>query len=226
MKTRWTLAATSLVALAAVAAWAKFGPGDLTINGNTVTTNFIVQGGKTYVPLADVAKVLGGAVLKTDAGFSIIAGGGAMVNGTVGKVGQTLTGHGVLFTVSKEFMGDHYQKQFNSGTVAPLTPESTIVAFNCRIRNTGAKTISPSFFGGDKTALADTNEHTYPALTGSYSDIPATSDILPGAVADFVLTFNIPKTAVPKALVYETGGFIPPNIFRFTLPPPAPPSGQ
>jgi hypothetical protein len=222
LKPRWILGATTLVALAAAAAWAKFGPGDLTINGNTVTTNFIVQGGKTYVPLADVAKVLGGNVLKTDAGFSIIAGGGAMVNGTIGNLGQTLTGKGVLFTVSKEITGDHYKKQFNPGAVDPLTPEATIVAFNCRIRNTGTKTISPSFFGGDKTALADTDEHTYAALTGSYSDIPGSSDILPGAVADFVLTFNIPKTAVPKALVYETGGFIPPNIFRITLPPPAP----
>jgi hypothetical protein len=167
MKSRWMLAATVVVALTAVAAWAKFGPGDLTINGNTVPTNFIVQGGKTYVPLADVAKVLGGNVLKTDAGFSIIAGGGAMVNGTTGKLGQTLVGKGVLFTVSKVFVGDHYQKQFNSGTVNAFTSDSTIVAFTCRIRNTSAKTESPSFFGGEKTALADTNEHTYPALTGS-----------------------------------------------------------
>ena len=225
MKPRWILAATGLVALAAAAAWAKFGPGDLTINGNTVATNFVVQGGRTYVPLADVAKVLGGNVLKSETGYSIVAGGGAMVNGTVGKVGQTLVGKGMLFTVSKVIMGDHYQKQFNSGTVDPLTPEATIVAFTCRIRNTGNKTIGPSFFGGDKTALADTNEHTYAPLTGSYSDIPATSDILPGAVADFALTFNIPKSAVAKALVYETGGFAPPNLFRFTLPPPKP-TGQ
>ncbi|MHB8637912.1 MAG: DUF4352 domain-containing protein [Fimbriimonadaceae bacterium] len=138
-------------------------------------------------------------------------------------MGQTLVGKELLFTVSKMIVGDHYQKRLSAGTIEPPTPGANIVAFVCLIRNTGRKTMSIGFLGTNRTALADTDEHTYPPLTGSDSDLPTNGDILPGSVADFVLTFSMPKTEAPKALIYQTAGInVLQSTFRFTLPPPAP----
>ena len=84
----------------------------------------------------------------------------------------------------------------------------------CRVRNGTAKTVNICTVGGEKTALADLNEHSYEVLTG---DGPRNVDILPGAVTDFGIIFKVPKSEKPKALVYQTDGFPKVEIFRVGL---------
>lgn len=224
-KPQRTLLGFSAFLLAACAAWALGAPGSLTINGNTVSTNFLVQGGVTYVPLSAVAKALGGNIQRSAGGYAIAAGGGTMVAGTTGKVGQTLTGPGIQFTVLEVVTDDHYKKQFGDGVVDATGPDATVVAIKVRIRNTTKKVVGLDPTGTGMTAIADTNEHSYPPYTGMAKDCPpGSSDLLPGSTYTFALTFSFPKSAQLKALVYQTDGFPKQTTFRVSLAPPAPPN--
>ena len=63
MKNIVAVCVIGLVGLGAVA-YSLLAPGQLTINGKSIETTFIVQGGRTFVPLSDVAKALGTTVQK------------------------------------------------------------------------------------------------------------------------------------------------------------------
>jgi len=212
----------SLGVAVAATAWALRAPGALTINGKTVPTNFIVEGGRTYAPLSDVAKALNAKVVKTEEGYTIAAGGGEMVHGLEGKVGETLSGTGIQFTVVKVVRGEHYQRQFGTGTIDPSLPDSEVVALVCKLRNTAKTAQFTNPLGGERTGLADWDEHTIPPQRGVSTDlVPGDANILPGAVYDFALVFMVPKKAKLKALVYETTFLTKDSVFRVNLPPPA-----
>jgi hypothetical protein len=222
MKHRLLLGVAGVAGLVAVAL-AFRGPGKLTIGSETVDTTFIVQAGRTFVPLSDVAKALGTTAQKTDEGFTIpVAGAGSMVTGTQGKVGQTIGTAQMQFTVEGLVFEDHYQRKHGDGTIEVNGAANRLVIVNCKVRNATAKTISICTVGGAKTALADTDEHTYEVYTG---DGPRNADILPGSVIDFGLAFQVPKDAKLKALVYETDGFPQKKIFRVSLADQNSPSG-
>ena len=214
MKLLFAFSAAGIAGLA-VAAYTTFGPGKLTYGDKTVDTSFIVENGKTYVPLNDVASALNCVIQKSDSGYTLAPiGKGAMVMGTEGKIGQTLGKPDMQFTVrSVKDVGTHYDRQFSPGEVN--SDEGTrLILMVCRVRNGTPKTVSICTVGGDKTALADMDEHTYEVLTG---DGPRNVDILPGAVSDFGILFKLPKAEKLKALVYQTDGFPTKEIFRVSV---------
>ena len=222
MKNRLLLGAAGMTGLVVVA-FALRGPGKLTIGGSTVETTFIVQDGRTFVPLSDVAKALGTTAQKTDDGFTLAAAGaGSMVTGTEGKVGQTIGTAQMQFTVKGFVVVDHYQRQHGDGEINANGSNNQLVIVQCRIRNATAKTVGICTLGAAKTALADTDEHTYEVYTG---DGPRNADILPGSVIDFGLAFQVPKNAKLKALVYETDGFPQKKIFRVSFADASPSPG-
>lgn len=203
---------------AAVTAWALHGPGMLTINGKSVSTSFLASGGKTYVPLSDVAKALGSNVVKTADGYSIQASGGEMLHGLNGKLNETLSGPGLQFTVMKVIRTSKYTRQFGTGTIEPPDDSSEVVALICRIRNTNKSAVFTNPLGADNTNLADLDEHSYPPQRGVDTDLrPGDANILPGAVYDFALTFRVPKNEMLKVLVYETAFFPKNSTFRVDL---------
>ena|GEM_PF-1362188 len=211
------LAAAASLAVAAIAALR--GPGELTMNGKSVETTFLVQGGRTFVPLSDVAKLLGATASKTSTGYALSAvGAGSMVTGTEGKVGQTLGTPQMQFSVQSVSEADHYDRKFGSGAVDALGANVRLIIVVCRVRNATAKTVSICTVGAGKTAMTDQDEHSYEVFTG---DGPRNVDVLPGAVTDFGLVFQVPKTEKLKALVYETDGFPKKQIFRVAMPAPA-----
>lgn len=184
--------------------WALIAPGSLTVNGKTVSTDFIDKGGRIYVPLADVAKALNLTVSKSGAGYRLDPIGGAnQVEGLHGKVGDVLRTPEFTFTVSKVIASEHYVKQFGSGTV-DADQGKLIVGIVCRVKNATGKTMYFNPFGKSRTALTDEDEHAYSCYTGGASDLPGgIPTLLPGSAYDFALTYQIPSTAKLKDLVYE-----------------------
>ena len=213
MKTLFTVSAVGAAGLA-IAAYVTFGPGKLTYEGKTVDTTFIVQNGKTYVPLDDVASALNCVVQKSADGVELAPiGKGAMVQGTEGKIGQTIGHPEMQFTVTKVIEADHYQRKYSDGAVDG-DQTNTLLVIYCRVRSGTQKSIWINITGGDKTAVADMDEHTYTLFT---ADGARNSEVLPGAVVDYGIIFKVPKDEKLKALVYETDGFPHHDLFRVAL---------
>lgn len=132
-------------------AFAAHGIGKLTIGGKTVDTTFIVQDGRTYVPLADVAKALGTTVQKSDGGFTLAElGAGSMVTGLEGKVGQTMKTPELQFSVQSVTSADHYKRKYSDGALDAFDANIRLVVVMCRVRNATSKTIGICTVGGSK----------------------------------------------------------------------------
>ena len=201
-KWMWLMVAVGL----AVSAYALLVPGSLTINGKTVATDYLTKNGKTYVPLADVAKALNMAIAKKGDGYELTPAGGAnQVQGLNGGIGQTLSCGKFTLKVVSVYRGERYTKEFNTpGEVTPMSTSEDVVAIKIRLKNATPKAVTMSPFGGDLTALTDEGEHAYKCFTGGAMDASDRGPkLLPGSAYDFALTFSIPKSAALKDLVYQ-----------------------
>jgi len=213
MKIPLALAAFAVAGIA-LASYNLLGPAKLTIGDKTVPTNYLMQGGRTYVPLEDVAAAMDCVVQKSADGFTLAPiGKGKMVNGAEGKIGQTIGRPELQFTVTGIQEGDHYDRKYAAGGLDADSATRLVVLY-CRVRNGTEKTVNICTLGGAKSALTDMDEHSYEVLTG---DGPRNVDILPGAVTDFGIVFKVPKAEKLKALVYQTDGFPKVEIFRVGL---------
>ena len=105
MNKRTLTTSAALLFVIAGAAWAAGGH-NVYFHGTTASTGVTVVNGQPYVPLADMARALGGKVTPRDGGYEIVtanspsapgvaAGGATEIKGTRGKVGDccsTVTG--------------------------------------------------------------------------------------------------------------------------------------
>ncbi|MBI1756903.1 MAG: hypothetical protein HYR64_07340 [Fimbriimonas ginsengisoli] len=204
----------------AVAGWAGFGRGSLTINGKSVETNFYLHDGSTYVPIADVAKALNMVVVKQAGGFELSPAGGAnQVEGLNGKVGQTLSCGTYLFKVVEIVRVDKYQKRFSEGEVGPEGGKD-IVAVIIHMKNATKQKVTLDPFGGSNTAITDQDEHSYGSYTGLACDVPNRGiEMIPGSATDFALIYSVPKREKLKDLVYQTASYsnVKNGTFRVAL---------
>ncbi len=174
--------------------------GPLTINGRTVPSNFVMIDGKTYVPLADVAKALDMSAMKDGNGYKLAAAGGAnQVNGLTGKIGQTLSCGTFTVQITDVVVTTKYQRHF-SGGVTESGESENIVAILLKVKNATPKlqTIDP--LGGKLTALTDTSDHSYQL---SDLDGARAPDLLPGAAAEFALICRVPKDTALGDMVFQ-----------------------
>jgi hypothetical protein len=220
-------ASLAILALAGSLIAAKFAAGEFKVNGNSVSTDYITQNGRVYVPVSDVAAALDMQLVKHSASsYELVAKGGAdQVNGVEGKVGQTLTTSNYVFTVKDVQFTDHYTHRFNGTNVDDAEAGKTIVVFTMRVKNATPKEMGLSL-SNDKTALTDDQEHGYVFYTGGYADWNPNPNVLPGAAADFALVFTVPKGTNLKDLVYELGSnrAAKTTIFRIHVDQQAPTS--
>lgn len=195
----------ALVGVAAVgsAFWAQ----QVRIDGKVATTDVITRNGKTYVPLADVAKSLGMTVVKTPTGWDLVKPGGAnMVQGVKGKIGEELFNGKYRFQVVKVTRGSSYTPQFAKlgFDLTPASADNEIVAIHCRLKNGTKEAVTFDILMGKNTALTDEKEQSYAAYNGGSVDMVARAPrVIPGAAADFALTFEVPKDAALKDLVFS-----------------------
>lgn len=211
MRTLWIAGASALAA--AGLTYAAFAPGALTINGNTVQTSYTTVNGKTYVPLADVAKALNFVVVKKDGGYELAASSGAnQAEGTRGKVGQTLNAGIITFQVKEVIETDSYECEQRNGTEHPLyDAKDKLVVVKIKIKNARAKPISLDTWGGELTALTDTEDHSF---TTHNLDGQRGPDLLPGAAVDFALIYEIPKKAAVGDYVYQAHVYMPDKGYK------------
>lgn len=210
----------ALLSLAAVViagiCWAA-GGSKLYMNGKLASSNLRVIDGRSYVPVADVAKALGAEVTARSDGYEIaIAGGTGQVEGFAqGKIGNELfTGQWRFQVVSVENAGDQYKERYyqQMRTLKPKGATDTLIVVNCRLKNGTKQTKTPLVTERipGNTSLADDQDHSYPPLDydaaqdeGDKIMSYAGSPLLPGAATDFALIFSVPKGTNPKALVYS-----------------------
>ena len=176
------------------------------IEGKLATSDVISRNGKTYVPLSDVAKALGMTIMKTPTGWDLVRAGGAnMVQGLRGKVGEELFNGKYRFTVVKVTRAASYTPQFVKlgYEITPVSAAGEIVAVHCRLKNGTKEPVTFDITMGKNTALTDEKEQSYAAFNGASIDMVSRAPkVLPGAAVDFALTFEVPKDAVLKDLVF------------------------
>lgn len=211
MKTQtwtWGLAGTLVVA-AVAAAWAQ-GAMTLSVKGAVVSRSVRMVDGQPFVPLRDVAKMVGGSLAKAGGGYVIqegdAAGGANQVSGKVGAVGQAVFDGFWRVTADAPQVVDSYQSKYqeNAQTYTPRGDADELVIVPCVFKN-GRKSTEYWYPGGD-TALTDDQGQAYPSIgcdmrhgTGGTSP-----NILPGAGFNAVLVFSVPKGAKLKDLVITT----------------------
>ena len=187
--------------------------GPLTINGKSVQTNFVVVDGKTYAPLADVAKALNMTLVPDGSGFKIVPVGGAnQVEGLNGKKGQLLNCGAFTLKVTDVIVTTDYKRKWSSGSEQPLTDGENVVVVLFHIKNAASKKQSFDVLGGSLTALTDGNDHSY--TTTNWDGADRAPNLLPGAGSDFGLIYRFPKGAEVGDMVYQLHGYNPDTGYR------------
>ncbi|MBC8066399.1 MAG: DUF4352 domain-containing protein, partial [Chlorobia bacterium] len=201
-RTGFVLALAGITALG-ITFWGQ----QVRIEGKVATSDVFTRNGKTYVPLADIAKALGMAVVKTGSGWDLVKPGGAnMVQGVKGKVGEELFNGKYRFQVVKVTRVSSYTPQFAKlgYDLTPASSDNEIVAIHCRLKNGTKEAVTFDILLGKNTALTDEKEQSYAPYNGGSVDMVSRAPrVIPGAAADFALTFEVPKDAVLKDLVFS-----------------------
>lgn len=206
------MAACSVIALAAV--------GNTVYYHDQVMTQDARQfNGRTYVPLTDVARALGGQVASHAGGFEIVTGGGAStdtdanrtaagganeVRGANGKVGDWFFNGYWRFRASRVEHTDAYQYQYSSssGSDKPSGDHDELVVVHCTIKN-GQKNADQPILGtnglaSQVTALTDDQGQSYPPIDFDVRN----GDLAPGAAKNFAVVFSVPKGTTLKDMLF------------------------
>lgn len=212
-KISWMGACAACITLSAVAyaqtAW------KLNINGAAVSTNAKVIGGKTYVPIDDVAKAL--KMKATVSGKTIVlkpAGGTFQIaNKLQGNQGEELFSGKWGFKVVSVERGDvfnsQYTNQYNREEKYEAKNGEEIITVKCRLKNGTKKKENFAFSARDygmNTSLTDQDAGSYqPNGYDVFADEPAPlgKAALPGASIPFNIVFRVPKGTQIKDLVFS-----------------------
>ncbi|HET6382930.1 MAG TPA: hypothetical protein VFJ58_06015 [Armatimonadota bacterium] len=179
--------------------------------------------GRTYVPLADVVRALGGRIAAHADGLEIVtasepaaatqpgavAGGANEVRGTTGNVGDWFFDGLWRFRVSRMERTDEYHYRYSptADSDKPAGANDELVVFDCTIKNGHKETEEPILtshgLGTQSTALTDDQGQSYPPLG---FDVRGGA-LIPGASKNFAVTFSVPKGATLKDLVFSLYGF-------------------
>lgn len=177
------------------------------IDGKVATSDVITRNGKTYVPISDVAKALGMTVVKNGSGWDLVRAGGAnMVQGLRGKIGEELFNGKYRFTVKEVVRTSLYKPRYaNLGfDLYPVSDSNEVVAVICKLKNGTKEAVTFELTQGKNTGLTDEKEQSYGNYMGASVDMVSRAPrVLPGAAVEFALTFEVPKTAVLKDLVFS-----------------------
>jgi hypothetical protein len=218
------VAATSMIAVASIAAYTHFASNQLFFNGTQVSSGVIEVKGIAYVPVKDFAKATNTVITKTSRGYELSAAGGAgMVQGLEGKVGDELFNGIERFKVVEVVRGKTYTNRFSGGkeVSTPYSDQNDLVTIICRLKNGSKDALQLALPGGDLVALTDMDEHAYAPRSTTTSDFQDRNPkIIPGSACDFALTFDVPQGAVLKDLVYQVydyNGLHKPKPFRVSL---------
>lgn len=188
----------------------------LYLNGSVASSGVIERNGIAYVPIKDVATAFKLNLKKTARGYELTDTGGAnAIGGISGKVGDVLWNGFGRFQVIEVIRTQKYTNRYSGDNqeVTPFPENYDLIIVTCRIKNGMKETVTCGLPSGINTAITDTKERSYGPRTGLSIDCPSRGQsLLPGAAVDFALTFDVPKDAVLKDLVYELQFFGVPGV--------------
>lgn len=239
-KTLSLLALAGALLILGVAALAA-GQARLMMNGKVASSDVRVIGGKSYVPIADVAKSLGMVVVKWGDGYEIKKPGGASQVGNLsGKIGDVLFDGKWRFQVlsvtnpasytikspeAEPLGGASDLVKWDSKTqVMRAVPRYHLVQFGCRVTN-GQKTQQRLWTApndaGIHTALTDMEGGAHVPAAYDYPGAAIqTKPMLPGQITNFNLLFSVPDDTRLKDLVFSlknNDSFAKPTDVRVAL---------
>lgn len=222
MKTAWKNGAfCALVVCGGAVAFAANSGVRLIVNGKPASSDVRTIDGKTYVPLADVAKSLGMVAVKNGGAWEMKkAGGTYQVGDLSGKVGDVLYDGKWRFQVLEVSTPDSFKMRTDSypydsysvstydrdtRTMAPKDGYKMVVI---KVRVTNTLKVPQTMWTAisDKTmrtALTNADGESSPPLAYDYEGAPTlTKPMLPGAALTFPIIFAIRNDAVLKDLVF------------------------
>jgi hypothetical protein len=191
----------------------------LYINGKRVSSALLVQDGKVYVPVEDVAKSLDLTMVSKEDGFDLVSADGAKktaipkpVSGLSGAVGDTLGNGQVAVQVTQVVRGDRYASAI-TGKSFDAEPDADLVAVVCRMRNLLKKPrqYDLGYFKGGNTLLTDANGKSFAPKQWDRKEPIAR--LAAGAGVDFAVIFAVPKGTELAEFVYS----VRPNDFDRTM---------
>jgi hypothetical protein len=186
----------------------------LVINGNPVYTTTRVIGGKTYVPLNDVATALKMKVYPQGGQIVLRPAGGANQLNTKfsGKIGEELFTGKFRFIVTDVQETQLYNKRwvnrYNTGKTVEAADGEKLVVITARLTNGTKVKDEWAFTTGNwagNTALTDMDARAYQPYeydVAADENAPLGAIALPGASVPFALVFRVPQNAQIKDLVY------------------------
>lgn len=192
---------------------------NLYLNGKPISSDLLIENGKVYVPIIDVAKGLDMTVTPKADGFDLTPSGSTKktdavkpVNGLSGAVGDTLSNGQVAVQVLQVVRGERYASTTTNETYT-AEPDIDLVAVVCRMRNTLKKPrqYDLGYFKGGNTALIDATGKSFaPKKWDRKEAIPR---LQAGMGADFAVIFAVPKGTELGEFVYT----VRPNDFDRTM---------
>ena len=207
-----------VLAIGTVTALARAGR-TVQYHGNVVSSDVSEIDGRPYMPLADVAHMVGGHVVSAGDGYAIVSGGGDssrsaagganQVNGMNGKVGDWFfDGRWRFQVVSVEHVQEyHYQFAPTGGPEKPNGANDELVVITCHIKNGHADTEQPILgtngLSSQRTALTDDQGQSYAPTD---FDVRGGS-LVPGAAKTFAVMFSVPKGVHLQQLIFSLYGF-------------------
>lgn len=186
----------------------------LVVNGNAVSTQTRVIGGKTWVPLEDIAKALKMKSYASGGQITLRPAGGAtqVANKLTGAQGEELFSGKFRFTVLNTTRTTKYERKnkgryFYNNTLEAAAGEELIV-IDCRIKNGTSERREFAFATGDwaeNTALTDRSEQSFQPVDYDViadENAPIGRWALPGSAVNFSVIFRVPQGTQLKDLVY------------------------
>jgi hypothetical protein len=214
-----------ILAAGAVAAFARAGK-TVVYHGAVVSSDVSMVGGRPYVPLADMARVLGGKVTSRGDGYEIVtgeAGGGASgdaasrtaagganeVRGQNGKVGDLFFNGYWRFQVKSVDRAQEYTYRFspNAYTAKPNGANDELVVVTCQIKNGQKQAEEPILtahgLNTQQTALTDDQGQSFAPMDFDVRGGALSS----GAAKPFAVIFSVPKGTKLQTLIFTLYGF-------------------
>ncbi len=214
------------LAFASCTAWALQTGFKLSMDGHTLSTDVQMIHSRPYVPLSDVAAVLGMNVAKKGDTYILARAGGAhQIRGATGKITTNIFNGTWLLNVESAQQVMEYSQLYGSdkARIVPTEVGDVLIVVKCRLKN-GTQETQEVYFDKDSTgdtSLTDDQSHDYvPLAYDSRNSSYTSAMMLPGSEHDFVVIFSVPKGAVLKDLIYSVlsaGGQEKGTDFRVSL---------
>jgi len=197
-----------VLAIASCTAWAMQTGSTLTMNGKVISTDIQIVKGHAYVPLNDVASILGMTVVRKGQAYRLArAGASHPIHSLTGKLADNISSGVWQFQVAGIQHVSAYSQQYGTekAQFAPKEDGDTLVVVRCRVKNETKEMQEVSFDSGSagNTALIDSQENGYVPLAYDSRDSDYMADKMrSGSVHEFSIIFSVPKGATLKHLIY------------------------